>query len=79
MQPAKAPKTEPEGEDEAQSLPKGFDYGSLYNEDDEDLQSSTNLSCLTGSLCSGSESFAFKYQPAPVDSGSGNQEILWAY
>jgi hypothetical protein len=74
--PGKAvPKTEPEGEDEAQSLNKGFDYGSLYNED----ESSTSLSCLTGSLCSGSESFTFKYQPAPVDSGSGNQEILWAY
>lgn len=104
MQQSKAlaslrPKTEPSGEDEAQSIPKGFDYstwpagegaaGSLYNEDEEDptspLQSSTNLSCLTGSHCSGSENmnFMFKYRlqdvPAPVDSGLGSQEILWAY
>lgn len=68
------------GEDEAQSLPKGFDYGSLCNVD-EDPTSGTDpqSSCLTGSLCSGSESFTFKYRlqdlPAPVDS----HEILWAY
>lgn len=91
------PKTELcEGEDEAQSIPKGFDYGwegagALYhcNEEDNDpsspLQSSTNLSCLTGSLCSGSENmnFTYKYRlqdvTAPVDSGLGSQEILWAY
>lgn len=101
------PKTEPsslcEGEDEAQSIPKGFDYsawpagdGALYHCNDDDagdagdpssspLQSSTNLSCLTGSLCSGSENmnFTYKYRlqdvTAPVDSGLGSQEILWAY
>lgn len=74
------PKTEPEGEDEAQSLPKGFDYGSLYNvEEDPTSGTDPQSSCLTGSLCSGSESFTFKYRlqdlPAPVDS----HEILWAY
>lgn len=84
------PKTEPsslcEGEDEAQSIPKGFDYGSLFHNDeagDDDpsspLQSSTGgteLSCLS----SENMNFTFKYRlqdvTAPVDSA---QEILWAY
>jgi hypothetical protein len=90
------PKTEPsslcEGEDEAQSIPKAFDYGSLFHNDeaggDDDnvdpsspLQSSTGgteLSCLS----SENMNFTFKYRlqdvTAPVDSALG-QEILWAY
>jgi hypothetical protein len=78
----------------------GFDYtttwphgeAALYNHDApgdsmSPLQSSTggtDLSCLTGSLCSGENVhlFNFKYRlsdvTAPVDSGLG-QEILWAY
>ncbi|KAG0581594.1 hypothetical protein KC19_4G263800 [Ceratodon purpureus] len=87
------PKAEPsslcEGEDEAQSIPKVFDYGSLFHNDepgDDDpsspLQSSTGgteLSCLS----SENINFNFKYRlqdvTAPVDSSQLGQEILWAY
>lgn len=98
------PKTEPssfsEGEDEAQSIPEGYEYGawqtekaeaSLYNNDgtgddsSSPLQSSTGgteLSCLTGSLCSG-ENGSYKYRipdiTAPVDAGFGHEILTWAY
>ena len=85
------PKTEPsslcEGEDEAHSMPKVFDYGSLFHSDepgDDDssspLQSSTGGTELSSLSSENINDFTFKYRlqdvAAPVDSA---QEILWAY
>ena len=100
LRPKTEPSSLCEGEDEAQSTQKGgFDYvgwphgeATLYDgpgDSSSPLQSSTggtDLSCLTGSLCSGDNvhgPFNLKYRlsdgTVPVDTGAFGQELLWAY